>query len=244
MVSPSTRVPARKATPSTTAEQVASRRRLWAPMDLRVVRHIGAQLPRARHALEHALGGRGLHVVDDPAVGQEHDGVGVGRGRRVVGDHDDGLAHVVDGLPHEGEDLAAAAGVEVAGRLVGEDDLGPAGQRPGHGDPLLLAARQLGRAVLQPVAEADGGDDPVEPAPVGLPAGQVEREGDVLGRRQRRQQVVGLEDEADAVAPQPGERLLGQRPEVDVAHVGPAGGRCRGRPCSASASTCPSRTGP
>src|SRR3546814_16129930 len=41
MVSPSTSVPDRKATPSSTAEQVAIRRRLWALRDLRVVLHIG-----------------------------------------------------------------------------------------------------------------------------------------------------------------------------------------------------------
>ena len=40
IVSPSTRVPDRNATPSTTAELVASRRRLWAPMLLIVVLHM------------------------------------------------------------------------------------------------------------------------------------------------------------------------------------------------------------
>ena len=74
------------------------------------------------------------------------DPVGVRGGDRVVGDHHDGLAELVDGLAHEVEDLGAGLRVEVAGRLVGEDDVGPAGQGPGHGDPLLLAARQLARA--------------------------------------------------------------------------------------------------
>ena len=66
-----------------------------------------------------------------------------------------GLAELVDGVAHEAEDLAAGAAVEVAGRLVGEDHLRPAGERPGDGDALLLAARQLARPVLQAVAEAD-----------------------------------------------------------------------------------------
>ena len=47
----------------------------------------------------------------------------------------------------EAEHLGAAGAVEVAGRLVGEDDLRPAGQRAGAGDPLLLAAGELGRPV-------------------------------------------------------------------------------------------------
>ena len=35
---------------------------------------------------------RVVHLVDDPAVGEEDDAVGVGGGGGVVGDHDDGLA--------------------------------------------------------------------------------------------------------------------------------------------------------
>ena len=70
-----------------------------------------------------ALAGRVAQLVDDPTVGEEHDPVGVGRGHRVVGDHDDGLAVVVDAAAEQLEHLGARAGVEVAGRLVGEDDL-------------------------------------------------------------------------------------------------------------------------
>ena len=58
--------------------------------------------------------------------------------------------------------------VEVAGGLVGEDDLGPAEQRARDGDALLLPTRELRRPVREPVAEADGLDDGVEPRRVGL----------------------------------------------------------------------------
>ena len=86
----------------------------------------------------------------------------------------------VDGGAHEPEDLGAGATVEVAGRLVGEDHLRPAGQRPGHGDALLLPARQLARAVLEPVARARRCDDRADPLLVGLRAGEVHRQRDVL----------------------------------------------------------------
>ena len=119
------------------------------------------------------------------------------------------------------EDLGAGAAVEVAGGLVGEDDLRPAGEGPGHGDALLLAAGELARAVLQAVAEADGVDDLVEPRLVGLAAGQVHRERDVLEGGERRHQVEGLEDEADPVPPQLGERLVVERGEVGVADEAP-----------------------
>ena len=102
----------------------------------------------------------------------KHHAVGV-RGRdRVVGDHDDGLAELADAVAQQAEHLRAGAGVEVAGRLVGEDDLGPGDQRPGDGDPLLLAAGQLRRAVPQPVGQA-------EPAPTTC----VEPAGSGRGRR-------------------------------------------------------------
>ena len=110
-----------------------------------------------------------------------------------------------------------ACEVEVAGRLVGEDDLRAARQRAGDGDALLLAAGELGRAVLEPVAEADGVDDVVEPLLVGLASGERQRECDVLDRVQGRNQVVRLEDEADLVAAHLRELLLVQSGELDVA---------------------------
>ena len=51
--------------------------------------------------------------------------------------------------------VAAGLGVEVAGRLVGEQDARPVDQGPGDGGPLHLAAGQLARPVLEPMAEAD-----------------------------------------------------------------------------------------
>ena len=95
------------------------------------------------HVVEHGVGGRLEHLVDDVAVGQEQDPVGVAGGGRVVGDHDDGLAEFLDRLAQEAEQLGAGRGVERTGRLVGEDDLRARGERAGRGDPLLLPAGQL-----------------------------------------------------------------------------------------------------
>ena len=52
---------------------------------------------------------------------------------------------------------APVGGVQAAGRLVGQDDRGPADQGPGDRDPLALAAGQLARPVPGPVREADLG---------------------------------------------------------------------------------------
>ncbi len=70
----------------------------------------------------------------------------VGGGVLVVGDHDDRLAELVDRAAQQPQDLGRGLGVEVAGRLVGEDDRRARGERARHGDALLLAAGELARA--------------------------------------------------------------------------------------------------
>ncbi len=157
------------------------------------------------------------HVVDDATVGEEQGAVGVGRGLRIVGDHHDRLAHLPHRGAHEGEDLATGPRVEVARRLIREDDLRPTGQRPGDGNALLLPSRELRRSMLDPASETDGVDHQIQPALVGLAAGEHQRQGDVLQRRQRRHQVERLEDEADPVAAQMGQLLVVERAQVDVA---------------------------
>ena len=52
------------------------------------------------------------------------------------------------------------------------------------------------------VGQADLVDELLEPRRVGLAAGELERQRDVLGRGEHRQQVEELEDEADVVAAQ------------------------------------------
>ena len=109
-------------------------------------------------------------LVDDVAVGQEDDPVGVGRPVGVVGHHDDRLAELGHRPPQERQHLGGGVRVEVAGGLVGEDEVGPVDQGPGAGAALLLAARHLGGPVRQPVADAQLVDQVVEPLLVHLPA--------------------------------------------------------------------------
>src|SRR4030065_2431777 len=55
----------------------------------------------------------------------------------------------------DAHNLGAVGGVQGAGELVGEDDGGPADDGAGDGDPLLLAAGELGGPVGNAGAEAD-----------------------------------------------------------------------------------------
>ena len=67
-----------------------------------------------------------------------------------MGDHQDGA---VGGslLDQQLEYLRARSEVELTGRLVGQQDGVPGGQRPGYRDALLLSARQFVREVTDTV---------------------------------------------------------------------------------------------
>src|SRR6266508_668894 len=191
IVSPRTTVPTRKATPITTATAVLASRRRRAQSDcqLRWITSVSELL----HPLQDALGGWIVHCVDHAAVGQEDDRVRVPGRDRIVRHHGDALAELVDSTPQESEDLGAGPRVEVARRLVGENDVWPRGERPGDGNALLLPARQLTRPMVEPVGEADRVHHRVEPPRVRPLPRQSERQHDVLGRAHRRNQVERLE---------------------------------------------------
>src|SRR5918993_1048843 len=173
--------------------------------------------PQRLHLVQHPLGRRRLHVADDAAVGQEDDLVAVAGRHRVVGDHHHGLAQRVDRAPQEPEQLRARPRVEVAGGLVGEYHRRAAHQGAGGRDPLLLTPGELGRPMPQPVPKPHRLHHPLQQIPVGPAAGDGQRELDVLGRGEGREQVEGLEDEPDPVAAQ-----AGQPPLVEPGQLGPA----------------------
>ena len=97
-------------------------------------------------------------MVADQPVAHPHDAVAGLADLRVVGDQEEGLAVLSVELAEEREDLGRPLGVQVAGRLVGEDERRAVDERTGDRHPLLLAARQLGRPVVGAVGEADEGE--------------------------------------------------------------------------------------
>ena len=74
----------------------------------------------------------------------------------LVGDHHHRDAHLVDGL-EQLHDVHAHFGVQVAGRLVRNDELGAMHQRPGHRHALLLAAGKLVRQAVHLVLQTHKG---------------------------------------------------------------------------------------
>ena len=85
--------------------------------------------------------------------------------------------------------------VEVAGRLVGEDQRRLVDQRPGDAHPLLLAAGELARQVAQALPEAHPAQRLLGLAAVGH-AVDVLRQHDVLQRGEIGDEMELLEDQA------------------------------------------------
>jgi hypothetical protein len=110
----------------------------------------------------------------------------------------------------EPQDLEGGRAVEVAGRLVGEDDERLVGERPGDRDALALAAGQRRGQVIGARAEPDLAEqlDGPPSRPPGRASGQEGRQLDVLPRGQLVHQVERLEDEADVTASHPGQAAL------------------------------------
>ena len=121
--------------------------------------------------------------------------------------------------------------VELAGRLVGQEEPRPVGERPGDGHALLLAARELVRPVPRPLAEADELEQLAHPrvALARLGADEAERDLDVLGRGQERHEPERLEDERDRsgagrrrARPRPSPRLLAVDDDATATSAGRA----------------------
>src|SRR2546428_3920958 len=109
-VSPSTSVPDRNATPMNTARNVPASRRFRAHSPLNVTLPMTLlSAPERLYALQDSLSGGLVHAVDEAAVRQEQDLVGVTRGYGIMGHHHDRLAELVDRLAHELEELGTGA---------------------------------------------------------------------------------------------------------------------------------------
>src|SRR3984893_16678624 len=139
---------------------------------------------------------------DDAAVGEMDVPVGVPRVSGIVGDHADRRAALMQ-LAQQIHDGFTALRIEIAGRLVRQEDHGFTPDGPRDGDALLLSARELAGEVFRAVRHPDALEGPGHAlaalrrphAPVG------ERQFHVLEDRQVADQVEALKDEADLTVP-------------------------------------------
>ena len=90
--------------------------------------------------------------LDDLAGIHDRDIVGhLGNDAEIVRDQDDRGPGVSAQPAHQVEDLRLDGDVERRGRLIGDQEIGPAGERHGDHHALALAARQLVGIVVDPL---------------------------------------------------------------------------------------------
>ncbi len=89
------------------------------------------------------------------AVPHADDAVGDRRRLRVVADEHRRRARFTRKLPDQPVDLPGVDGVELAGRFVGEEELGPVRKGRADRDALLFPARELTRVRVPPAGEPD-----------------------------------------------------------------------------------------
>ena len=151
-------------------------------------------------------------LIDDAGELVEH--------QDVVGRHHNGGARLGD-LLQQSDDVGGGLRVEVAGGLVGDDDLRGVQQRAGNGDALLLASRELRRHLVALVEHAHVGEHFVDALVDGLfvaPTRSPEHEAQVLIDRVVVQELEVLEDDAHLLA-QGGNLLAAYLREVATEHL-------------------------
>ena len=144
----------------------------------------------------------GVPIVDDPAILQSDDPLGLNGDRIVVGDEHHGIARVVELLQH-GEDFPAGVGIQCAGGLICQDNGRLPHQSPGDGRPLLLSAGELAGLVLDLVTQSyliQCHLCPLTPL-IFRYSGVHQRYLYILQQVQLRQQIVLLENKAQHLVP-------------------------------------------
>ena len=88
----------------------------------------------------------------------------------IVRHHQDRLVQAALQLDHQVQDFVGRLGVEIAGRLVGDDQRRVGDDGPGDADALLLAAGQLARPMTHAIRTGPPGPAPSSPAVCARPA--------------------------------------------------------------------------
>jgi hypothetical protein len=130
-----------------------------------------------------------------------------------MGDEHQGGAALLMARKQEIDDLGAGGFIEIAGRLVRNEDRRIRGERARQSNALLFTAGKLSGVMVSPLGETDGGEL-VRGALLGFgSAGKFQRHGDVLEGRHGWNQVKGLEYDPYIATAEAGEGIFTQVPE-------------------------------
>ena len=136
-----------------------------------------------------------------------------------MGDDEQGHLVLVVEAKQKVVDLVGGAGVEVAGRLVGEQQVRAHDEGAGDRHALLLTAGELAGAMVQAVRQTDRLEHVAGPLARLLVGDSADQRGHhrVLERGELTEEVMELEDEADGLVAEAGELRRREGGDVGVA---------------------------
>src|SRR5690606_14237050 len=140
---------------ATVHDQTTVRSSTKATMAMATPSTVSSARTRFRPTLRTAMEARFTNASHQVAVVEPPHGAGALRGSRVVRDHDDRLLELPIQALEQIQDLVGALAIEIAGRLVGDDDFRIRDDGPCDGDALLLTAGELPGQVVHAVLEPD-----------------------------------------------------------------------------------------
>ena len=118
---------------------------------------------------------------------------------RIVRDHQDGLVQARVEIAQKAEHRSGVFGIEISRGLVGQKQRGLIDQRARDGHALLFASGKSARLVVQAFLDTEQRRISLEVRihRRSTMARDIARDLDVIGRAERRQQIIFLKHEAD-----------------------------------------------
>src|ERR1700738_2622883 len=119
----------------------------------------GSRLRRSPPIESLSLGGvagplRVLFRSDDLTVAHMNNSIAIAGGFRVVRNHEHGLAQFPVGMPQHGQHDLGILGIQIARRLVGQNNRWLVVQCAGQRYSLLLSPGKFGRAMMQSLVQS------------------------------------------------------------------------------------------
>src|SRR5215203_2848907 len=136
---------------------------------------------------------------NDLVVDQSQRAVSLAGQLLIVGDVQDSEVALSGSREDHVHDVGGGGGVELPHHLVGEEQVWLIGQCYGYRNPLRLSAGQLPRQMVHPVTKSEVGQEVSSPCGGAATGGEADGHFDVLDGSQERNQVVGLENEANTL---------------------------------------------
>src|SRR5579863_2356615 len=136
-------------------------------------------------------------AIDDDTIPHVDDAIEIDDRFGIVRDHDDGLTQILVELTKHLKNDFGILGVEIAGRLVGEENFGFVDDGAGDGNALLLAAGEFGRFVVHTTGETEHLGDDIEAVRIKAVAMNELSDGDIAFGGEGREKIEALKDEAD-----------------------------------------------